>query len=137
MKIFIVLFIFTSITLINSVQAEGDIEMGRALSTQCSGCHGTFGISNSEQFPSIAGQKEFYIIDQLQNYKWGDRTDGQVDPIMAALVGPLSDQNIEDLAAYYASNSPVFDSPTVENATAYYSKISDLQTSRFDPTNIS
>ena len=124
MKIFIVLLAFTATTFINSVKAEGNIEMGRALSTQCSACHGTFGISNSEQFPSIAGQKEFYLLNQLLAYKWGERA----DDIMPVIVGPLSYQEMEDLSAYYASNSPEFDAPTVENATAHYSAETGLLT---------
>ena len=60
-------------------------------------------MSNSEQFPNIAGQKESYLISQLEQYKSGDR----VDRTMGAIVGPLNTQNIEDLAAYFASYSPV------------------------------
>ncbi|GFO72048.1 hypothetical protein BJAS_P1960 [Bathymodiolus japonicus methanotrophic gill symbiont] len=83
--------------------AEGDIETGRALSTQCTACHGNDGMSASEQFPNIAGQKESYLAAQLTKYKVGERT----DPTMSAIVGPLNEQNILDLAAFYASNSAV------------------------------
>ena len=103
MKNFISFLILTSAVLISHVHAEGNIEIGRALSTQCSTCHGIDGMSNSEQFPNIAGQKESYLISQLEQYKSGNR----VDATMAAIVGPLNTQNIEDLAAYFASNSPV------------------------------
>ena len=103
MKKFISLLIFTNLVLISHVQAEGNIEIGRALSTQCSTCHGVGGMSNSEQFPNIAGQKESYLISQLEQYKSGER----IDVNMTAIVGPLNDQNIKDLAAYFASNRPV------------------------------
>ena len=55
MKNLMGLLAVTSIALINTAQAEGDIEKGRELSTQCSACHGTDGMSNSEQWPNIAG----------------------------------------------------------------------------------
>jgi len=103
MKKIISLLAFTGIVLINTVHAAGNIETGRALSTQCTACHGTYGLSSSEQFPNIAGQKESYLVSQLEKYKSGERT----DPTMDAIVGPLNPQNILDLAAYYASNSPV------------------------------
>jgi cytochrome c553 len=60
-------------------------------------------MSSSEQFPNIAGQKESYLVTQLKKYKSGDRA----DVTMAAIVGPLNDQNIEDLAAYFSANSAV------------------------------
>ncbi len=103
MKKFIGILAFTSIALTNTVQAEGDIENGRALSTQCSACHGNDGMSNSEVWPNLAGQKEAYLAMQLRKYKSGERS----DPTMDAIVGPLNEQNILDLAAYYASNSAV------------------------------
>ncbi len=103
MKKFISFLILTNSVLISHVYAEGNVEIGGALSTQCSTCHGVGGMSNSEQFPNIAGQKESYLISQLEQYKSGDR----VDATMSAIVGPLNTQNIEDLAAYFASNSPV------------------------------
>lgn len=87
----------------NAVQAQGDIENGHKLSTQCSACHGTYGMSPSEQFPNIAGQKESYLAAQLNKYKSGDRK----DLFMQAIVGPLNEQDILDLAAYFASNSAV------------------------------
>ena len=103
MKNLMGLLAVASIALINTAQAEGDIETGRELSTQCSACHGTGGMSNSEQWPNIAGQKESYLIKQLENYKSGARK----DTTMEAIVGPLNDQNMQDLAAYFASKSAV------------------------------
>lgn len=103
MKNFIGLLAFTSIALINTAQAEGDIETGRALGIQCSACHGTDGMSTSEQFPSIAGQKESYLIKQLEQYQSGERT----NPAMEIIVAPLKAQDIKDLAAFFASNSAV------------------------------
>ena len=103
MKNFIGWLAFTCIALTHTAQAEGDIDAGRELSTQCSACHGTYGLSSSEQFPNIAGQKESYLRTQLEKFQSGQRD----DLTMQAIVGPLSDQNIQDLAAYFASNSSV------------------------------
>ena len=113
MKNLLGLIALTSLAFINTAQAEGNIENGRALSTSCSACHGTNGMSTSEQYPNIAGQRESYLIKQLENYQSGDRA----DPTMQALVGPLNAQDIQDLAAYFASNSAVasysFDTETL------------------------
>lgn len=113
MKKFIGCLAFAGIALVNTVQAEGDIETGRALSTSCSACHGTGGMSTSEQYPNIAGQRESYLIKQLENYQSGNRE----NPTMEALVGPLSAQEIKDLAAYFSSNTAVssysFDTETL------------------------
>ena len=103
MNKFIGFLAISSFALGSTVLAEGDIETGRALSTQCSACHGNDGMSNSEQWPNIAGQKESYLAAQLTKYKTGERT----DPVMSAIVGPLNEQNILDLSAFYASNSAV------------------------------
>ena len=105
MKNFIGLLAFTSIALINTVHAEGDIENGRALSTSCtnSGCHGADGMSNSEAVPNLAGQKASYLMRQLEKYQSGEREDGTMGPI----AGPLSAQDREDLAAFFANNGSV------------------------------
>ena len=103
MKNLIRLLAFTSIALANTAQAAGDIETGRALSASCSACHGNDGMSLSEEWPNLAGQKESYLAATLTKYKTGERK----DPTMSALVGPLSGQNILDLAAFYASNSAI------------------------------
>ncbi|NOQ13815.1 MAG: c-type cytochrome [Methyloprofundus sp.] len=113
MKNLIGLLAMTGIALMNPAQAEGDIEAGRALSTQCSGCHGVYGMSPSEQFPNIAGQKESYLSAQLRKYKSGDRN----DLTMRAIVGPLSEEDMLNLAAYFSSTSSVarysFDTETL------------------------
>lgn len=93
------------------------------MSTSCSACHGNEGISNSEQWPNLAGQRESYLVTQLQKYKSGDRK----DPTMFAIVGPLNEQNILDLAAYYSSNSPVANySFADETLTIPYVSVGDM-----------
>ncbi len=81
----------------------GNIEAGRVISTACSECHGKTGFSSSEQFPNIAGQKELYMVKTLQDYRSGARK----NLTMQAIVGPLSDQDFENLSAYFASQTTV------------------------------
>jgi len=84
-----------------SVVSAGDIDNGQALSASCVACHGSDGVGKADSWPNIGGQKETYLISQLEQFKSGER----VDSSMNAIVGPLSTQDIEDVAAYYASVS--------------------------------
>ncbi|HHB12706.1 MAG TPA: cytochrome c [Chromatiales bacterium] len=79
----------------------GDAAAGKAKSAACAGCHGANGVSAVPNYPNLAGQKEAYLVKQLKDFKSGARK----DPTMSAMVAPLSDADIENLAAYYASLS--------------------------------
>lgn len=81
-----------------STALAGDPEKGKAKSTVCVACHGTNGISPNPQWPNLAGQKDQYLILALKAYRDGDRQ----NPIMSPLAQGLSDEDIENLAAYYA-----------------------------------
>jgi cytochrome c553 len=84
---------------IGSAQAA-DIAAGKTKATTvCAACHGPAGISVAPQFPNLAGQKEQYIVKQLKAFKAGTRT----DPVMGPQAKPLSDADIENVAAYFAS----------------------------------
>ncbi|MDX1692425.1 MAG: c-type cytochrome [Ketobacteraceae bacterium] len=85
-----------------NVQAAGDAEAGKAKTAVCAGCHGADGNSMVPSFPKLAGQVEQYTIKQLQDMKSGERN----VPQMAAFLPGLSDQDIKDIAAYYASQTP-------------------------------
>ena len=84
-----------------SVQAAGDAEAGKAKAAVCAGCHGADGNSMVPSFPKIAGQGAKYLVKQLQDMKSGARE----VPQMAAFLPGLSDQDIEDIAAYYESQT--------------------------------
>jgi len=88
-------FIFT--TGLN-VQAA-DIAAGKAASVSCAACHGAEGISPTDIWPNLAGQKAGYIAKQLKAFKDGSRA----DPMMSPLAAPLTDDDIANLAAYYSS----------------------------------
>jgi cytochrome c553 len=78
----------------------GNPAAGEQKSAACVACHGSDG--NSSDFPAyprLAGQYEDYLYKSLRQYRDGTR----VNAIMAGMVAPLSDQDMRDLAAYYAS----------------------------------
>lgn len=78
-----------------------DPEAGRAKSQTCAACHGADGNSVNPEWPSLAGQHAAYTATQLHAYQSGAR----VDPIMIGMTAGLSDQDILDLAAYYAAET--------------------------------
>lgn len=77
---------------------KGSAEAGKQKAMVCAGCHGFDGNSTSPQYPKLAGQHELYLVKALRAYQTGLRK----DPLMRQLVAYLSDEDIEDLAAYYA-----------------------------------
>lgn len=80
--------------------AKGDIEAGKTKSVACQACHGSDGAAKIDpQYPRLAGQYRDYIARGLHEYKSGQRD----NPIMAGFAATLSDQDIEDLAAYFSS----------------------------------
>ncbi|CAM2877898.1 c-type cytochrome [Vibrio rarus] len=100
-----------------SVWAAGSIEAGKEKSVTCSACHGADGNSPVTIYPKLAGQHENYTIKQLKDLKLGATSggkQGRYDPAMSAMAMVLSDQDIADLAAYYAS-IPMSENTTPEN----------------------
>lgn len=78
----------------------GDISAGKAkAATACAMCHGALGLSVLPNAPSLAGQPEIYLTEQLKNYRSGKRS----HEVMSVIAKPLSDQDIDGLAAWYAS----------------------------------
>ena len=82
--------------------AAGDAAKGSQKTQMCSGCHGIEGWRTAYpevyRVPRIGGQHEAYLLKALQEYKSGERT----HPSMRAIAASLSDQDMADLAAYYA-----------------------------------
>ena len=83
----------------NSAQAGGDPAAGREKAKVCRTCHGMDGVGKLPNVPNIGGESDFYLTRQLKAFRKGDRRDEQ----MAIIARDLSDQDIADLAAYYAS----------------------------------
>jgi cytochrome c553 len=80
---------------------EGSAEAGQARSVTCAACHGPDGNSANPAWPSLAGQNAAYILKQLEAYKSGSRA----DPLMTGQAMPLSEQEMRDLAVYYATQA--------------------------------
>ncbi|MCG9632530.1 MULTISPECIES: c-type cytochrome [Vibrio] len=100
-----------------SVWAQGSIEAGKAKSQTCVACHGADGNSLITQYPKLAGQHEKYLEKQLKDLKLGMTSGGKQgrnEPVMGAMAMPLSEQDMADLAAYYAS-LPISNNSTPEN----------------------
>jgi len=92
-----------AISLLTLVMAStgyaANIESGKALSVQCSACHGKNGISKDPEAPNLAGQSALYLEKQLVDYKKGARQDRR----MSLIAGALTMEQIKDLSAYYAA----------------------------------
>ncbi len=87
---------------------EGNVEAGKAKSATCAACHGPDGNSPTDMYPKIAGQHASYLYKQLKDYKQGAATggkEGRNNAVMAGMVAALSDQDMKDLAAFYASQT--------------------------------
>ena len=78
--------------------AAGDASAGKTKAVVCGGCHGMDGYSSNELWPNLAGQKATYLAKQIIAFRDGKRT----DPMMAPMVTSLTDQDADDLAAYYS-----------------------------------
>jgi len=77
----------------------GDAAAGKAKSGVCAACHGANGTAPNPVWPNLAGQNAPYLVKQLKDFKSGARK----DPIMSPQAMPLSVQDMENLAAYFAS----------------------------------
>jgi len=85
-----------------AAQATGDPEAGRQKALKCQTCHGLDGVSKIPDAPHIGGQNEYYLVKSLKAYKDGQRR----DDMMSLIVSDLSDEDIADLAAYFAGLEP-------------------------------
>ena len=77
-----------------------DIAKGEEKSQVCIACHGERGISQQDNYPHLHGQRQTYLLRQMRNFRdGGDRR----DPIMTPMLENMTDQDLVNLAAYYAS----------------------------------
>jgi len=97
----------------------GDAKAGQAKAATCAACHGIDGNSSSSAYPKLAGQQASYIVRQLELFKSGKRP----NPVMIGFVTTLSEQDMRDVAAYFASQKTlpgVADSKLVAKGAALY-----------------
>ena len=79
--------------------AGGDPVAGEKVAERCQACHGTDGNSPAPLFPHLAGQYEDYLLKTLEDYRSGERENA----IMQGFAQQLSDEEMADVAAFYAS----------------------------------
>jgi len=87
---------------------EGDIARGLDASKACVACHGERGISQQDNYPHLHGQHRTYLLREMRAFRDGQRN----DPIMSPMLANLSDQDLIDIAAYYASFNTILGSET-------------------------
>ena len=88
----------------SSVAIAADIKAGETKAKEiCQACHGLDGNSQVPDYPKLGGQQPDYLAKALRDYKSGLRK----NPIMAGFAGSLSEKDIENVAAYYASQPSV------------------------------
>jgi len=104
-----------------SAQAQGvtgDVEAGHKKAEMCIGCHGIKGYQNSfpeiHKVPMISGQSAPYIVSALKAYQKGDRK----HPSMRGIAGSLTEQDMADLAAFYAGQAGPAAPETAATASA-------------------
>jgi cytochrome c553 len=89
----------TLICLAHPAAAAGDAKVGRKKAQQCQACHGIDGISKLPDAPNLSGQVDIYLVKSMQDYRSGARK----NEVMSVVAQQLSDQDLLDLAAWYAS----------------------------------
>lgn len=82
-----------------AVNAAGNAADGKNKSATCQACHGETGIATQGIYPNLAGQHQDYLSKTLHDYRDGSRANA----IMSGFAANLTDADIEDLSAWYAS----------------------------------
>ncbi len=99
MRKFFSLLAIVALCLNSSISFAGDAAAGKTKAAACGACHGMNGISSNEIWPNLAGQKAGYLVAQMKAFRDGQRK----NPMMSPMAAPLSDTDIDNLAAYYSS----------------------------------
>ncbi len=105
MRISISCLLFLNTILLASTSWAGspaDLKAGRDRATACFACHGVDGFSLNPQYPSLAGQSIEYLTKQIEAFRSGDRA----DPVMGPMAQTLSDQDVINVTAFFASSQP-------------------------------
>jgi len=89
----------TALSIPAAAAGQPNARAGQLISTTCAVCHGSDGMSVDTSIPNLAGQHYAYLVQQINAFKHGSRN----SPFMNEQARPLTDEQIEDIAAYYAS----------------------------------
>ena len=90
--------VILGLALVSAAHAAGDVQAGKAKAASCAGCHGANG-QGVPPNPALAGKSEDLLLQAMKDYKSGKRNNA----VMKGLTAPLSDRDMANLAAYYAS----------------------------------
>ncbi len=82
---------------------EGDASRGEGLTAGCVACHGQDGVAPIDEYPHLSAQNERYLLTQMKAIRDG----GRPIPLMAGQLDRMSDQDLADIAAFYAQQDPV------------------------------
>lgn len=110
----ILTLLILSLLCINTAIAAGDAQAGKNKAATCAGCHGANGIGSTGTYPNLAGQHADYIVKQLKAFKSGTRSNA----LMSPMAKPLSEQDMADIAAYFAKMPRDGSSPTASASTS-------------------
>jgi cytochrome c553 len=101
-----ILVAFALGALASTAQAAGSAEAGKHKVFQCQGCHGIpdwkTAFPEVYRVPKLGGQRAEYLLAAMKAYKSGERDFAT----MRAMIAPLSDQDLADIAAYYGADAP-------------------------------
>ncbi len=97
-------FLFLGFTALFSTQASvaADVAAGKAKAAVCAACHGAAGVASVPTYPNLAGQNEPYLVSALKAYRDKQRSGGMA-AIMQMQAAALTDEDINNIAAYYSS----------------------------------
>ncbi len=111
----IVIAVFSAmLTSGTALAAQGNPAAGEEKAQSCASCHGPEGReTQANQYPKLAGQHRSYLYHTLKQYKSGERENA----VMSGMVSNLSEQDMRDLAAYYATREPAVHTMPLESAT--------------------
>ena len=93
-RVFLLLIFILNASIVNA----GDAKVGKHKSVVCAACHGSEGISVHNTWPDLAGQDAQYLASQLKAFRDGARKSAMMYP----MVFDLTDEDIDDIAAYYS-----------------------------------
>ena len=94
--------------------ALADAEAGRQKAQICAACHGENGNSSQAIFPSLAGQPKQFIVSALYQFREGKR----ISPVMSPMAANLTNNDLNDLAAYFSSQKPLAPTTSISNSRA-------------------
>lgn len=106
--------VFLTLTAMSNLYAAGDVETGKLKAQTCMGCHGAPGLRNAYpgyRVPKLGGQHANYIVAALRAYQTGERA----HPTMQAQAADLTEEDMENIAAYFAS----LGNPQPNNSVSY------------------